>query len=129
MPYRAPLRYERGTATSAFLLTWKGKAIEEAVTQASKEALRETLIACVEEAQALAPELTGDLKRDIQFEEPYETPQRIIGKWGNFHVRYSIFQNYGTSRIEAKFYLERAADKEYPNLARRTTYRYLHGNS
>lgn len=118
----APQRYIKGNASAAFRLTWRGKQVSDAVNKASMEGMRETLKELVEVAQSLAPVDTGALRDDISFEEPYETAHQIRGRWGNFNIRYSIFQNWGTYRIQPVLYLERAMDavgmKLAPNIKR-----------
>ena len=106
----APQRYINGNASAAFKLTWRGKEIEQAVNRATIEGMRETLGELVDVAKSLAPVDTGALRDDIQFQEPYETEHQIRSRWGNFTVRYSIFQNWGTYRIQPVLYLERAMD-------------------
>lgn len=106
----APQRYINGNASAAFKLTWRGKEVADAVNRATIEGMRETLVELVTVAQALAPVDTGALRDDISYEEPHETEQRIYARWGNFTVRYSIFQNWGTYRIQPVLYLERAMD-------------------
>lgn len=121
----APQRYIGGNASAAFRLTWRGRAVEAEVNQATIEGMRATLEELKQVAQAIvAVEAydTGALHDDINFEEPHETEKRIYARWGNFNVRYSIFVNWGTRFRPAVLYLERAMDavgmKLAPNIKR-----------
>lgn len=104
---------------NAFRLTWRQRAIEEHLDEATKAGLNDTMEACVEQAKINAPVLTGALREDIAYQPAQESGSRIVGRWGNWTIPYAIYQEDGTIYIQAKRYLQRAQDQEYPKTAAR----------
>jgi hypothetical protein len=103
----------------AFRMTWRQAAIERHLDDATKKGLNDTMRACVSAAKHNAPVLTGALRNDIDFRPAEQSGSRIVGRWGNWTIPYSVYQEYGTIYISAKHYLQRAKDQEYPHTAAR----------
>lgn len=109
---------------NGFKMIWRAKEVIEDVNKATIAGMNETMAAAVGVAKGYAPVKSGALRDDIQYQEAYETATSIIGRWGNFFVVYSIYQEYGTVYIEPVYYLRRAMDQEYPKLAERIAAHY-----
>ena len=98
-------------------VTWHGDKFLRRIEKAQREAIDETTGAAVLVAQAdLYPGhglITGILQGSIHAEQAQRRGSRIVGRWGSFDVVYAgpIERRYG--------YLRKAADAEYPKLAKR----------
>lgn len=106
----------------AVKLTWRGRQVQEQVEAATIAGMTETLEACVSVAKANAPVLTGRLRADIDYDPPYFSGNRIVGKWGNYKdplVHYAFWQENGWAGHPGRFYLRQAQDQEYPKTAAR----------
>jgi hypothetical protein len=100
-------------------LDWQGDQVERKVTAAAVAGINITLARCLAVAIPLAPIDLGNL-RASGFIRP-ATPaglSRIVGSWG-FSAAYAVYQELGTRYMEGRFYMRRAADLEYPQLAGR----------
>jgi phage protein, HK97 gp10 family len=61
------------------------------------------------EARALAPVKTGNLRRSIHIETTEKSPTRVVASVGP-HVDYAIYLEYGTRRMHARPFLRPAFD-------------------
>lgn len=87
------------------------------VEKAQREAIDETTGAAVLVAQAdLYPGhglITGILQGSIKAEQARRRRQGFIGRWGSFDANYAFY-------VERRYaFLRKAADIEYPRLAKR----------
>jgi hypothetical protein len=126
MPSRHPIGW-RGKPVVKF--TWRGADVEAEVNKATVLGINDTINACVDQAKLNAPVLTGALRDDIQvLQSATMRTKRITASWGNREVLYSFFQEFGTVNNPPRYYLQRAADQEYPRTNDRIR-RHLRGNS
>lgn len=111
-------------------VTWHGDKLMRRIEQAQREAIDETMAAAVLLAQAdLYPGhglITGILQGSLQAKRSKVMGRRIVGRWGGFDIRGRVRGRFGSVDTNYAFHVERrygflrkAADIEYPKLAKR----------
>ena len=128
------------------MLDWKGGQVQTKVLGASRQAIDQTMAACVLEAKSEAPVVTTAYHGSIQMRPAEKDGNGYTGYWGSFVILYAIFIELGTKAhtitakagsalfwpgashpvksvkhpgTKAQHILTNAADKEYPKLAGR----------
>lgn len=104
---------------AGFRLDWKGNNIKGRKDQAVKDGIDMTTAAAVTVAQSLAPRDTGFMANTIEFQNAKKEGNRIVGRWGNWTALYTLWQEIGSRGRPGRYFLRRAADREYPNLFQR----------
>lgn len=100
---------------------WNGRRVLARVLAGTALAIDQTTAACVTHAKTFHPwsNRTGTLEGSLQMRPAAPRGSTVEGKWGSFSVRYAIFLELGTSRMQPYPYLRPAADVEYPKLGGR----------
>ncbi len=98
-------------------LDWEGDDLKAKMESASKQGLIKTGASATAQAMSNAPVDTGHLRADIAMRDPHQEGSSWVLLWGNFIVNYALYVEAGTYRMPGRYYLRRAADAEYPNLA------------
>ena len=128
------------------MLNWKGDELAMKVERATRLAIDETMVECVKLAKEDAPLDTTAYHGSIQMRPAKKDGQGMVGFWGSFRILYAIFIELGTKAhiirpknkkalywpgadhpvkqvkhpgTKAQHVLTKAADEEYPKLARR----------
>ena len=104
---------------SGFRVNWRGGRIPRRVAVASRRGIDATMAACVPLAKRETPVITGTAQGSIQTRPAVIQRTRVVGRWGSFDVNYFIWLEIGARGRTGHFMLRRAADREYPGLARR----------
>lgn len=108
-------------------LQWNGAKVAQAVKVATRNAMDETMVACVSTARSLVRVDTGALRSDISFKSAVIRGFMVEASFGAPTVPYAIFQEIGTVKMTAQPFLRPAADTEYPKLADRVARRLKGG--
>lgn len=107
--------------TAVMRLDWRGAVVASEVDAAASAALRETAAACVMLAQVYAPRDTGFMANTVTVDWQVRRRGRstLSILWGNWTADYTLWVEIGARGREGRYFLRRAADAEYPKLARR----------
>ena len=98
---------------------WHGDGLNRKLVDAEVRSVRELMGDCVRTAVPRAPIKYGFLRRSI-YPEPVEVNGTdVSGVWGSHGIEYALPQEKGTAQFPGKFYLQSAADDEYPTLGAR----------
>lgn len=101
--------------------TWRGRQVAEAVEDAVMTAMTATLEATAERAKQDHPgwkSRTGEAERSIEVEPPERDGTAIVGRVVG-RARHFPFLEGGTKHMPAARTLERAGERECPQLERR----------
>jgi hypothetical protein len=105
---------------STFKITsWHGDRIASDTRKATQQGIDETTQAAVLMAQEMAPRDTGFMASTIEAQPAVVESGRVVGRWGNWTALYTLWQEIGARGRTGRYFLRRAADAEYPNLAAR----------
>ena len=102
-------------------LDWKGRHIKRQVRTAAMAGIDETTSAAVNAAKQDHgwANRTGTAEGSIQMRPADLVGRKIVGRWGSFDVHYFLYLELGSGVYDGDRTLQRAADREYPELARR----------
>jgi HK97 gp10 family phage protein len=100
-------------------VTWNGEELKKKKDKAVEWAMKVIMADCVRDAkvQPPMPVKTATLQGSIQMRNPEKIDGKWVGLWGSWNVLYAVFQEIGTIFMKGKFFLRRAADKNYPRFA------------
>lgn len=100
------------------MLKWYGDELKAKKDKAVDWAMKTIMADCVRDAkvQPPMPVKTATLQGAIQMRTPEKVNGIWVGLWGSWNVLYAFFQEMGTIFMKGKFFLRRAADKNYPRL-------------
>jgi len=102
-----------------FTLKWRGDDLGRDIKKATREAMDETLIACVTMSRSLVRVDTGFLRSSIRHIPARTRGSQISGSFGSYDVGYAIWQEIGTAFFTAQPYIRPARDHEWPQLSDR----------
>ena len=102
-----------------FRLNWRGMKVGDSVLEAARKGVDETMAVCVPLAKSETPVVTGTAQGSIAFQPSQIRRTGVVGRWGSFDVVYFIWLEIGARCRAGIHMLTRAADREYPKLARR----------
>lgn len=97
-------------------VTWNGDELKKKKDKAVEWAMKTIMADCIRDAKADVPVKTATLQGSIQMRNPEKVEGKWVGLWGSWNVLYAVFQELGTIFMKGKFFLRRAADKNYPRL-------------
>lgn len=87
-----------------------------ALPEAVREIVQETILAIETQAKIKTPIDTGALRASIQSEMTGETSGQVAT-----NIEYSVYVNYGTSRMAARPFMDPAAEGERRHFMRKMT--------
>lgn len=90
---------------------WEGDAVADAVTRACRQGLNFTGAECVRTSKKIVPVVTGRLQGSIQMRPA--TDAALVVTWGNMQP----YLDYALPVEKRRHYLQRSADRHYPDLA------------
>ena len=123
---------------------WYGGKVGRKVVKATRQAMEETMAACVVDAKQNVPVVTAVLQGSLRMSDPpvEQNGESLRGQWGSFDVNYALAVELGDGSLAGpdsglpdapvsgrkntgnKGFLRGAADKEYPKLGKRAAARF-----
>lgn len=100
---------------------WRGREVAKQVREAAKRGIDETTSAAVNSAKQNHgwANVTGTAEGSIQMRPAQKVGRKVVGRWGSYSVDYFLALELGSGVRDGDRTLRRAADQEYPELARR----------